>query len=100
MHRLGLPAHVTVAVMGAYALTSLITFVVFGFDKHRAAKKGRRVPERTLFGLTFAFGFPGAIAGMLVFRHKTRKRPFIVKTALIIVAHLVLVAMVVRAFSS
>lgn len=97
---IGLPTTGLVVALGAYAVGSVITFAVFGFDKHRAARKGRRVPERTLHVLSWAFGFPGAIAGMLVFRHKTRKRPFIVKTAFIVLVHLVLAAIVVRAFSS
>jgi uncharacterized membrane protein YsdA (DUF1294 family) len=98
MKNLGLPTNVVAVVVGAYALGSVITFVAFGFDKHRAAVRGRRVPERALHGLTLAFGFPGAIAGMLVFRHKTRKRPFIVTTAFIVVTHVVLAVIVVRAF--
>ena len=97
---LGLPTNIVAVVIGAYALGSVITFAAFGFDKHRAATKRRRVPERALHGLTLMFGFPGAIAGMLVFRHKTRKRPFIATTALIVAAHVVLAAIVVRALSS
>ncbi|MBN9161063.1 MAG: hypothetical protein BGO98_37115 [Myxococcales bacterium 68-20] len=77
-------------LVGAYAIGSVITFVAFGVDKWRAARKGRRVPERTLHLLTFAFGFPGALLGMLAFRHKTRKPAFIVVTALLVAVHVAL----------
>ena len=60
---------------------SVITFVIYGIDKSRAAANGsgkskRRVPERILLILAFLGGAPGAAAGMLVFRHKTKKRRF------------------------
>lgn len=87
---------VVVFVVGAYAISSVITFVAFGFDKRRAARKGRRVPERTLHLLTFAFGFPGALLGMLAFRHKTRKPAFIAVTALLVAVHVVLASLALR----
>jgi uncharacterized membrane protein YsdA (DUF1294 family) len=57
----------------AYALVSAVTFAVYGFDKRRAAGGGRRVPERTLHGLELLGGWPGALLGQAVFRHKRRK---------------------------
>ena len=43
------------------------------FDKHEAKIGDWRVPERTLFLLVLLGGGIGGIAGMYVFRHKTRK---------------------------
>lgn len=55
------------------AAINLLTFCVYGADKHRAKIPGaRRVPEKTLFALALLLGSPGALLGMLVFRHKTR----------------------------
>ena len=48
-------------VVGGYALVSIVTFVVYGFDKRRAVHGGRRVPERTLHGLELLGGWPGAL---------------------------------------
>jgi len=62
----------TWAVCG-YTLVSIVTFVVYGFDKRRAIHGGRRVPERTLHGLELLGGWPGALIGQMVFRHKRRK---------------------------
>jgi uncharacterized membrane protein YsdA (DUF1294 family) len=80
----------TLAVLGAYTLGSLVTFVAFGVDKRRATRNERRIPERTLHGLELAFGWPGALAGMLVFRHKTRKARYLVVTTFVVVVHLAL----------
>ena len=90
MPNLDPPSPFVLCLVGAYAIGSVITFVAFGFDKWRAARKGRRVPERTLHLLTFAFGFPGALLGMLAFRHKTRKPAFIAVTALATAVHVAL----------
>jgi uncharacterized membrane protein YsdA (DUF1294 family) len=99
---LHLPASPTLVlvILAAYVCGSAITFATFGFDKRCAVLKKRRVPERTLHGLTFAFGFPGAILAMLAFRHKTRKPAFFVVTMLVVVTHLVLVGVVLRCTSS
>ena len=55
------------------AAINLLTFCVYGADKRRAKIPGaRRVPEKTLFALALLLGSPGALLGMLVFRHTTR----------------------------
>ena len=55
------------------AAINLLTFCVYGAVKRRAKIPGaRRVPEKTLFALALLLGSPGALLGMLVFRHKTR----------------------------
>ena len=51
------------AYLGLVAVTSLVSFAAYGFDKRRAATGGRRVPERTLLVLAFLGGWPGAILG-------------------------------------
>lgn len=53
-------------------LINLIAFVMFGDDKKRA-KNGRwRIPERRLFLSALLGGSLGALAGMKLFRHKTK----------------------------
>jgi len=59
----------------AIPLTS-INFLLFGYDKFQAKRNGWRIPERVLLGLTILGGGVGGLAGMLVFRHKTRKNVF------------------------
>ena len=60
------------------AITSLLTLILFALDKSRSTRRGaRRVPERTLLLLALIGGTPGAYAGRWLFRHKTRKQPFV-----------------------
>ena len=47
---------------------SLLTFILFGADKHKA----RRIPEKMLLGLSLLGGFTGGFLGMEFFRHKTK----------------------------
>jgi uncharacterized membrane protein YsdA (DUF1294 family) len=49
---------------------------MFGVDKLRSKRGGWRVPESRLL-LIALFGPFGAYAGMLLFRHKTRKIKFL-----------------------
>jgi len=55
---------------------NFISFLLFGYDKFQAKRGGWRIPERVLLGLSLFGGGIGALAGMLAFRHKTRKNIF------------------------
>ncbi|MDO8943331.1 MAG: DUF1294 domain-containing protein [Desulfobacterales bacterium] len=67
---------VPLLVLGAYILLSAASFILYGIDKS-AARRGRwRTPEITLHLLSVAGGWPGALLGQRIFRHKTRKQPF------------------------
>jgi uncharacterized membrane protein YsdA (DUF1294 family) len=69
---------------------SLVALVLCGLDKAGAMDRSGRVPERILLGVALLGGSPGLIAGMLLFRHKTRKTPFIAAVIAIVVLQLVL----------
>ena len=45
-------------------------------DKQKARRGGWRIPERTLLAVAVLGGSIGAIAGMYLFRHKTRHLKF------------------------
>ena len=60
----------------APVVMSAITFFIWGYDKHRSTSGGRRVKESFLLTLAFIGGGFGALLGMVVFRHKTRKAKF------------------------
>ena len=55
---------------------NIITAIIYGIDKRKAVKHGRRIKESVLIGCAFCMGAAGAAAGMFVFRHKTRKLKF------------------------
>ncbi|KAF1942643.1 DUF1294-domain-containing protein [Clathrospora elynae] len=53
-----------------------ITFLFYGYDKMQARNLEWRVKEVTLHTLAIVGGWPGALAGMHYFQHKTRKTRF------------------------
>lgn len=69
---------------------NLATFALYGWDKRAAEMQRQRVPERTLHYLAAAGGSPGGVFGRRIFRHKTRKYPFLVRSWLIMAAQAVL----------
>lgn len=54
----------------------LAGFLLCGIDKGRAKLRLWRVPERTLFLISFLGGGAGLYLGMQLFRHKTRHLSF------------------------
>ena len=59
-----------------FLLASVLTLGLYGVDKMAARKAWCRVPETTLLVFGAAGGWPGAILGQRLFRHKTQKQPF------------------------
>lgn len=59
-----------------FLLASVLTFVIYGGDKMAARRGWSRVPESTLLVLGLVGGWPGAVVGQQLFRHKTQKQPF------------------------
>lgn len=68
----------------AYALVNLAVFGIYGLDKKKAIKGEWRTPERNLIAAA-VMGAPGALLGMIVFRHKIRKPKFYIGVPLILV---------------
>lgn len=73
------------------AVTSIIAFLMYGWDKRQAKTNGWRVPEKKLHGLAFLGGWPGAMLGQKYFRHKTQKGEFKIMTWLAAGLHVILV---------
>lgn len=63
---------------------NLITFFVYGLDKAKAEGRSWRVKETRLLFLALVGGTIGAIAGMKIFRHKTKKIGFLLPFVLIL----------------
>ena len=65
-----------VFVFWLYGGMSVITFIVYSWDKF-SAKMGRwRTSEKTLHRLAFFCGWPGALLAQAVLRHKSQKKTF------------------------
>ena len=63
-------------VLWVYLGVSLLTFMVYAFDKLAAKDGGWRTPEKTLHWLSFAGGWPGALVAQQTLRHKSSKQSF------------------------
>lgn len=74
------------------AAVNLLTFSLFGLDKLKARNRQRRIPERTLLFLAVIGGSVGALAGMGLFRHKTRKTRFSVGIPVILMLQVLAMA--------
>lgn len=57
-------------------IINVIGFLAMLIDKKKAQKGAWRIPEKTLFIITLLGGGIGTIAGMYIFRHKTKKLKF------------------------
>ena len=80
----------TVLLIWVLAWT-LIAFALMGIDKWKAKHDSWRIPEKTLFLSAILGGTVGALAGMYLFRHKTKHLSFTVGMPLILAVQIVLV---------
>ena len=72
-----------------YLLVNLLGFYAMYTDKLRAKKRAFRIPEATLFATAIIGGSIGCIAGMYVFRHKTRHWHFVYGMPLILILQII-----------
>lgn len=82
---------------GWLAATSLWAFGLFAYDKLAAARAGaRRVSEWNLCLVSALGGWPGALLGLVLFRHKSAKGSFQAKFAVAFVVWVAWVGGVLR----
>lgn len=67
---------------------NVAALILYGLDKQYAKFHKWRIPERTLLGTAAIGGSLGALAGMMLFRHKTRKNKFRILVPLFLVMHM------------
>lgn len=79
---------------------NLIGFFAMWIDKVKAKRGSWRIPENTLFAITFLGGGFGTIAGMYKFRHKTKKLRFTICFPVILLTEIVLVIYVLVKYGS
>ncbi|MCD7724978.1 MAG: DUF1294 domain-containing protein [Clostridiales bacterium] len=78
-----------------FIIINLVSFIAMGADKRKAQKHTWRIPESTLFVLAIIGGSIGSIAGMHLFRHKTRHWYFLYGMPAILIVQLFLVLMLI-----
>ncbi|MES2240837.1 MAG: DUF1294 domain-containing protein [Bacteroidota bacterium] len=70
---------------------NLLAFSIIGYDKNLAKNKRRRISEKTLLGFVLIGGTIGSVLAMLIFRHKTAKRSYLLKFWLITIIQLLII---------
>ena len=79
-----------------YSAMNLIALLFYGVDKKRAIREEWRIPESTLLILAAMGGGLGAILGMRLFHHKTRKWKFRILVPLFFIAHIALIVWILH----
>lgn len=77
------------------AAVNLLGFALMGLDKYKARRGLWRIPEKVLFGAAILGGSPGCIAGMYLFRHKTKHFTFTFFMPVILILQLAAAAVVI-----
>ena len=67
------------------AAVNLTAICIYGADKKRAIRNQWRISEKALLMLAVIGGSPGALLGMKVFHHKTKKPKFYLGIPVILV---------------
>lgn len=78
---------VLLALVATCALLSVVALVLYRADKRAAQRGAWRTRESTLHVVALLGGWPGALAARRLFRHKTRKQPFVAVLWLTVAAH-------------
>ena len=68
-------------------------------DKLKAERGSWRIPEKTLFMITLLGGGIGTIAGMYLFRHKTKKLYFTIGFPVILISEIFIVIYIWSVFN-
>jgi uncharacterized membrane protein YsdA (DUF1294 family) len=71
---------------------NVLTLVVFGWDKNLAIKNKPRISEKTLLWLAIIGGTFGAFLAIRFFKHKKRKKSFLIRLIGVVVFQVVVVA--------
>lgn len=85
-----------ILLTGYITLVNLIGFLLMGIDKRKAIKHAFRIPEATLFIIAIIGGSLGSIAGMYLFRHKTRHWYFVYGMPAILILQIALIMFVLN----
>ena len=73
-------------------LINTVALIMFGIDKYKSKREGRRIPEYQLLGAAILGGSIGAFWGMFLFRHKTKHLKFFIGLPIILSAQILLIA--------
>lgn len=85
-------------ILIAYLIAiNLLGLILMGVDKIKAKRRKWRIPEATLFLVAAIGGSIGSIAGMYIFRHKTKHMHFVIGMPVILALQLIAAAILIFA---
>ena len=76
-------------LIGYLLLINAVAFLLMLADKQKARKKKWRISENTLIGSAIIGGSLGALAGMYIFRHKTKHPKFTIGIPVILALQII-----------
>ena len=79
-----------------FLIMSVLAFILYGVDKRRAVHHLYRIPEAVLLFVGFFGGGVGAVLGMRMFHHKTRRWYFWVVNVLSMIMQALIYAALIR----
>ena len=79
------------------AAVNLFGLIIMGVDKTRAKRRKWRIPEATLFLVAAIGGSIGSIAGMYIFRHKTKHLYFVIGMPVILLIQIIVALVLIFA---
>lgn len=80
----------TIVLVVYLIIMNLIGLIIMKVDKVKAINHRWRIKESTLFLVSIFGGSIGTLAGMYLFRHKTKHWYFVLGMPLILICHVVL----------
>ena len=81
-------------------VVNIVAFIVYAFDEYQSQHDRWRISEATLLWMTVAGGGIGSLAGMYIWRHKTKHKLFTIGVPLIMFVEFVLANMVLYLITS
>ncbi len=70
---------------------NIIVLIIYGMDKLKAKRGGKRISEATLLTTAFCMGGIGAMFGMVMWNHKTAKPKFRFLVPLFVLCNIALI---------
>lgn len=94
-----LKEHFFAVIIAAYFLIiNIIGFAMAFADKKKAENGKWRIPEATLFFVSFIGGSAGMLFGLKKIRHKTKQKRFMLGIPLMIIFQIALAAVILAYF--
>ncbi len=88
----------TIFVLIYLLIINIVGLIIMKVDKVKAIKHKWRIKESTLFLVSVIGGSIGTLAGMYLFRHKTKHWYFVIGMPFILICHVALFIYIKAAF--